>query len=332
MPAILRGGLPARRSFGHLIDAPAPKDQRDRITLHPEIQGSALAVTFAALPTEGARLMTYWAVLGDAARRVGPRIELEIAINELELATKPSRSRGIELWTRDPKRQLRRAALWSVARRSALAAGDHLHGARAAAHGLGDEPARRAAPEHERVQRLRARVVRRRVCVPPLRTWMHLVRELEARPCNRNGADKTWVVELLDETEKLFASAKLLPERGRRKFLRSGLPRLRRRNPVPARQARAPGTGRRVPSPHARAGPEYRPGLRLRLPRGVQSRLHPGLSLLAPRGDGEGEPTRFAEPRALAVVVPTARADRHATRLERVPACGNLPPGAAGGQ
>lgn len=58
--------------------------------------------------------------------------------------------------------------------------------------------------------------MRRRVRVPPLRTWVHLVRELQDHPCNRDGADKTWVIELMEDTRRLFASAKLLPRNGRR--------------------------------------------------------------------------------------------------------------------
>ncbi|MBI3854495.1 MAG: hypothetical protein HY293_02260 [Planctomycetes bacterium] len=40
-----------------------------------------------------------------------------------------------------------------------------------------------------------------------------LARRLEADPCNRKGADKSWVLEVLRNAEKRAASARLLPAR-----------------------------------------------------------------------------------------------------------------------
>jgi hypothetical protein len=43
---------------------------------------------------------------------------------------------------------------------------------------------------------------------------LELARELAALPCNQDGADKTWVLDLMRRLERLFASAKMLPGRG----------------------------------------------------------------------------------------------------------------------
>lgn len=42
-----------------------------------------------------------------------------------------------------------------------------------------------------------------------------LARRLELDPCNRDGADKSWVLKALRNAEKLMASARLLPGRTR---------------------------------------------------------------------------------------------------------------------
>ena len=50
--------------------------------------------------------------------------------------------------------------------------------------------------------------MRHPVKIRPLRDWMHLVRKVESHPCNRDGQDKTWVLDLMEGLHKLFANAK----------------------------------------------------------------------------------------------------------------------------
>ena len=51
-------------------------------------------------------------------------------------------------------------------------------------------------------------------------TLYRLARRLSRRPCNRDGADKTWVLHLLTGLERLFSSARRVGVRRRRASLR----------------------------------------------------------------------------------------------------------------
>ncbi len=42
---------------------------------------------------------------------------------------------------------------------------------------------------------------------------LRLARRLARRPCNRDGADKTWVVNAIEEANRFFASVRRLPDR-----------------------------------------------------------------------------------------------------------------------
>ena len=49
---------------------------------------------------------------------------------------------------------------------------------------------------------------------------MRLARQLSRRPANRDGADKTWVLELMRGIERFFSSARRLPAKKRHGSLR----------------------------------------------------------------------------------------------------------------
>lgn len=53
--------------------------------------------------------------------------------------------------------------------------------------------------------------MRRRRLTAAEKECLALARRLARRPCNRDGADKTWVVEVIEDMNRFFSSARLLP-------------------------------------------------------------------------------------------------------------------------